>query len=99
MSMHNSQSCCGFREFSGFGGTPKQILTEILTASGSASHILLTDKVNNPSSTKFVDVVRTLGLGEIVQGPVKRNPSTGNDITGWIYTPDYNKVRAFVNNF
>jgi len=99
MSMHASQSCCGFGEFAGLRGkTPKDILGEVLSAEGLASHVLFTDITASAEMPKLVSIINALGLGEIVQGPVAVNPSSRNRITGWIFAPNYGKVRTFVNS-
>lgn len=100
MSMHASHSCCGFREFNGLAGkSPKEILTEMVAADGAASHILFTDVDGSRASTELVKVIESLGLGVVTASAAARNPSSSNTIRGWIFVPNYSKVRTFVRGY
>lgn len=94
-------SNCGFRELSGFrsGGLalrPTVILREVLKLRHQASHIIFTDRVGEPASERFVEVVQDNELGTIRASAPATNPNSGNRVKGWIFTPNYEAIATYV---
>jgi len=109
MATLRETSSCGIRELNGLNGNGYgtrtdgisdnlvRVLQTALQGKGQRAHLWFSD-VNSPNrgGRRLCDVILRYGLGPVAESVPARNPSSGNTIVGWVWTPDYAAVASFV---
>lgn len=104
MATLRETSSCGIRELHGLNGNAqsskeniKSVLRTAVGASGSRAHLFFSDTDNRErGGRQLCDTIVAYHLGPVAESVSARNPSSGNNIVGWVWTPDYNAIRQYL---
>lgn len=63
----------------------------------SCAIIVFSDADRNGGGKFFADIIRTNKLGALVETEPTRNPNSGNQIRGWLWTVDYPAIKTYLD--
>jgi len=96
MSVKHS-TCCGLKEFYNLS-QPREQLYEIykIRKEYRFAMALFTDNfVCERRGMGLKKLIEKLGVGEVVETPLTKNPNSGRNIRAWIYIIDYPKLKRW----
>lgn len=108
VDVHDDLRCCGLVELSGIGGcTAEQAARDILTSYDGeydppqCAQIIFTQATRNRQKVGYgynlAKFVAEHNLGSVAASAPKVNPNSSNIVTCFVWTPNYEGIRAWVN--
>ena len=106
-----TEACCGICEIDGLSSVdrPSQAFRQLVTrawddrndpAGFDHAHYIFTQATRNAASNRygaaFAAFIRRNKLGTCAVSPTRMNPSSLNDVTAWIFTPNNKACAAYI---
>lgn len=97
MSVEETTSC-GIAELYNLDTNPAELLLEAEQDSeiSSCAFINFSDAIENRNGARLAAYITKHKLGEIIQTPIKVNPSSENKIRQWTWIIDHKKFKTWV---
>mgnify|MGYP001609138010 CR=1 FL=1 len=104
VTVGTSHTSCGIAELYGLSdGSPEEMLLgtfrKVYSSDGYPlrSIILFSDATQNGWGQALADTISANKLGTIVETPAVRNLNSGNMIKAWLFCPNYEAFKAWVD--
>jgi len=95
-SLNTTAGNCGIAELYGLDHTARTLIEVARPYAGKYGHIWFSDADANGNGQRLEQEILSHNLGAIVRSPSRKNPNTGNPITGYIWSPNVAAIDVYL---